>query len=204
MKRLVLATAAGLLGLAALPASAELERNVTLEKEALENGVIAAEWEGSEGSGLNTSWFLDGTATTGSCADTDEMSRCDSTLIAIDPDLVFDAKKPSTLTFRIEGFGPTDDYDLRVYESDENGKVGTYLGSPASDAQSTSPLPIDPRATSVGDYETVTTSVRPTTKAKYYLVEVVYFAVADGTTYTGKATLSKVPAQPAPEPAPAS
>lgn len=197
MKRLVLATTAGLLGLAALPASADVERTAVLEKEALEAGSIAYEWTGSEGSGLNTSWFLDGTATTGSCADADEQSRCDSTLVQVDPDLVL-AKSGVPLTFRIEGFDPTDDYDLRVYASDAQGTARTYLGSPDSDAQAGSPLPIDPRATSFGDYET---KVVPNARAgQYYLVEVVYFAVADGTSYTGRATLSKVPDQPEPAP----
>ena len=199
MKRLVLATAAGLLCVAALPASAEIERTTVLEKEALDAGSITYEWTGSEGSGLNTSWFLDSETGAGTCADEDETTRCDTTLVQIDPELFLDKSKPSLLTFRIEGFGPTDDYDLRVYESDASGRLGTYLGSPTSDAQSTSPLPIDPRATSVGDYETVTASAR--TAGNYCLVEVVYFAVADGTSYTGKVTLSKVPAQPAPAPA---
>lgn len=113
----------------------------------------------------------------------------------MDPDLVL-GNSGAPLTVRIEGFGPTDDYDLRVYASDAQGTAQANLGSPDSDVQAGSPLPIDPRATSLGDYET---KVVPNAKAgPYYLVEVVYFAVADGTSYTGKATLSKVPAQPAP------
>jgi len=197
VKRLVLVTAAGLLGRAALPASAELERAVVLEREAIEAGTITQEWTGSEGSGLNTSWFLDGTATTGSCADADETTRCDSTLVQVDPELVL-GRSGVPLTFRIEGFGPTDDDDLRVYASDAQGTARTYLGSPDSDAQAGSPLPVDPRATSLGDYET---KVVPNAKAgQYFLVEVVYFAVADGTTYTGRATLSKIPAQSEPAP----
>lgn len=197
MKRLVLAAAVGLTCLAAFPASATTEREVVLDRATLADGTIAAEWEGLELSGANTSFFLDGLATTGSCADTDATDYCDTTLVQVDPDLVLGTAKP-TLTFRIEGFRPVDDFDLRVYESNAAGEARTYLGSPESDNEKTSPLgDLDLRNTGAGDFETkVVTGVKP---GRYYLVEVVYFAVAQGS-YTGKATLTGVPAQPEPEP----
>ena len=200
MKRLVLAAVAGATVLAALPASAELERTLSLEKEArADDGTIALAWDGATASGLNTSWFLDSEVGGGSCGDTDERSFCDSTLVQVDPELFVDPKKRPTLTFRIEGFRQVDDFDLRVYRSNADGEAREYLGSPDSDVQKTSPLPIDPRATSVGDFESkVVTGVRP---GDFYLVEVVYFAAAQAT-YDGLATLKGVPVQPAPEPTP--
>lgn len=195
MKRIVVTAVAGLACLAALPASAEKERDVVLDAAGLADGVIAAQWAGETRSGANTSWFLDGTATEGTCSDADERTFCDTTLIEIDEALVFGTSKP-TLTIRMEGFRAVDDFDLRVWESNAAGDARTYLGSPESDNAKTSPLAdLDLRNTGPGDYETKTiTNVKP---GRYYLVEVVYFATAEGS-YTGKATLSGVPAQPEP------
>lgn len=163
---------------AAAPAAASPDATVTPDAP-------VATWNGPAANGLNTSFFLDGIATTGSCANTDEQTRCDSTKVFIDADTYASNAK---LTFRIEGFRQVDDFDLRVYDlGTKPNSAGTYLGSPTStDVSNSSPLGSDdPRYTSAGDFENK--EVTGIKADRWYRVDVVYFATAGGT-YTGKVT----------------
>lgn len=194
MKRLALAATGGLICLIAVPASAAPRTT-----EALSSTNLEANWQGATASGVNTSYFLDSFTGRGTCASTDAQSYCDATLVHVDPKIVTDGA--TTITFRIEDFGKAaDDFDLRVYRSDAGGARLEYLGSPTGDIAKTSPLgDLDPRHTFMGDYETkVVTDIRA---ADYYLVEVVYFTVAESS-YKGRATIANLPPQPEPEPAP--
>lgn len=193
MHRLTIAAVSGLaaLALAAPGASAAADRAVSVTHEAPK-----ATWSGATASGLNTSYFLDGTATTGACGK-DQQTYCDSTLVKIDS-LV---DKGAKLTVRMDGFTPVSDFDLRVYQSNDKGERLTYLGSPTGDVAAGSPAgSSDPRHTGPGDFESKeATSVKT---GQYYLVDVVYFAVANDK-YNGTVTVTKTLPNPAPAPAPA-
>jgi hypothetical protein len=140
-------------------------------------------WAGPTATGFNTSWFADSLAGGGTCANTSEQTRCDSTLIEVKADRV---ASNAGLRIDMDGFRPTDDFDLRVYDLGTKPKsAGTYLGSPTgTTAGDASPLGSnDPRYTSAGDFEyKVVTGIKP---GRFYRVDVVYFAVASGT-YNGK------------------
>ena len=164
------------------------------------NSVTALEptavWAGMKTSGANTS-FLTSLAKPAACS-TNPETYCDDTLVKLD---VLNTDAQTRLKFRIADFGkPTDDFDLRVYRSDASGTVGAYLGSPVGDVASTSPLGSDdPRYTGPGDFETkIVSGVAP---GDYYLIRVVYFAVADST-YKGSVTIEGLPPQPEPTPTP--
>lgn len=193
MNRLTVAAVSGLaaLAVAAPAASAAPDRTVSVTHEAPK-----ASYTGATGNGANVSYFLDGTATKGACGKTDQ-DRCDSTLVRIDS-LV---EKSAKLKVLMNGFAPVSDFDLRVYASNDKGERLSYLGSPDSETAKTSPLGTsDPRATSAGDFESKEISGVKTNQ--YYLIEVVYFAVANDK-YTGTVEVTKTLPTPAPAPAPA-
>ena len=152
-------------------------------------------WTGATTTGANTSFF----ATAGTCNSVDAQSYCDDTLVKLD---VLKTDAMTQLKFRIADFGkPTDDFDIRVYTSDQYGSVGTYLGSPRGDVADTSPLDTnDPRHTGPGDFETkLVSNVLP---GDYYLIRVVYFAIAQSN-YKGSVQILNLPPQDEPTPAPA-
>ena len=151
-------------------------------------------WTGTTAAGANTSFF----ATAGTCNTVDARTYCDDTLVKLD---VLKTDALTQLKFRIAGFGkPTDDFDLRVYRSDEFGTVGTYLQAPRGDIADSSPLGTsDPRHTGPNDFETkIVSDVLP---GEYYLIRVVYFAVAQSN-YTGSVQVLNLPPQPEPTPTP--
>jgi hypothetical protein len=151
-------------------------------------------WTGATADGANTSFF----ATSGTCNTVDARTYCDDTLVKLD---VLKTDALTQLKFRIADFGkPVDDFDLRVYRSDEYGTVGAYLGSPTGDVTTTSPLGTDdPRNTFMGDFETkVISDVEP---GEYFLVRVVYFTVVQSN-YKGSVQILNLPPQPEPTPTP--
>ena len=189
MKRIVLLALAGAVGLAstgsASAAPADQQGAVSAKKKAYS-------WTGQTGSGANVSFFGESlTGESGSCASTSPATMCDETLVKVDVRDTAGAK----LTFRIQGFSKaSDDFDLRVYTSNAKGVPLKHLGSPTGDVAGSSPLgELDPRHTAAGDFETVTVSTPES--GGYYLVQVVYFAVANSS-YKGSATLSGLPKQP--------
>lgn len=153
-----------------------------------------ASWTSPVGSGVNTSFFLDSFTKGGKCgAVSDPQTACDQTVVHVTGNLGVD----STLTFRIDGFLPTSDFDIRVYEADEDGTPEAYLGSPTStDNDETSPLGSnDPRHTGAGDYENKVVAVGnyadPETGDidQKFVVMVPYFLVLNDS-YKGHATLT--------------
>lgn len=182
---------AALAGLAAAsPAAADADRTVGVSPDA-----PSADWAGETGSGLNTSFFLDGTGPlAGTCAK-DPNTLCDSTLVHVTGEEIGDG----LLTFRIDGFQPYSDFDLRVYESDATGEPGTDLSDPHGDVAASSPLgELDPRHTSIGDFETTEIQLGPYLDGEggpadaYFLVEVPYFLVANDT-FAGHVKLATTP-----------
>ena len=152
-------------------------------------------WTGATTTGANATWFAGVGA---KCNSVETQSYCDDTLVKLD---VLKTDAQTQLKFRIADFGkPTDDFDLRVYRSDEYGSVGTYLGSPRGDVADTSPLDtLDPRHTGPNDFETkIVSDVQP---GEYYLIRVVYFAVAQSN-YKGSVQILNLPPQPEPTPTP--
>ncbi|MCW2992046.1 MAG: hypothetical protein JWM73_2640 [Solirubrobacterales bacterium] len=186
------ALAAALAGLAlAAPAVAAPDRSVAIDPAA-----PAVSWDGAAGTGLNTSFFLDGTAPgqTGTCAK-DPNTMCETTLVHVTGDDI----GAGSVKFRIDGFQPISDFDLRVYTSDETGAPGDDISDPHGDVADSSPLGTsDPRHTSAGDYETTTIDLGEYLDGAggpldaYFLVEVPYFIVAQDT-YAGHATLTSTP-----------
>jgi hypothetical protein len=161
------------------------------------------------GNGANTSYFADGLAgQKGTCGPlTDLRTACDKTLVRVTGVV----GEGSTLKFRIDGFRPVSDFDIRVYTSDETGELDAYQGSPTStDVSESSPLEgDDPRYTSAGDYENKVVDVAAFADSEtgvidqYFAVVVPYFAVAQDA-YQGHAVLDPkpfvAPAEPAPLP----
>lgn len=167
---------------ASAPSASAAARTVTLGP-----GAATATWTGAKASGLNVSWFTDSINKSGRCGSSLQ-DYCDETLIHLTAGPA-GFSPGAQASFRIEGFSPqASDFDLRVYESDASGALGTYLGSPTSDNAGSSKLgDLDPRNTWIGDYETV--GAVPFGTDAYYLMRVVYFTVADGT-YQGKVRLT--------------
>ena len=128
-----LALLAALAGLSALAPSA-----LASEAQSVDNTKTAASWTGPIANGLNVSFLLDGIATDGECGDlASPDTACDSTVVHV-TGIVGEG---STLTFRIDGFLPVSDFDLRVYTADAEGNPETYLDSPTStDVSDSSPL----------------------------------------------------------------
>lgn len=149
-------------------------------------------WTSAVGNGLNLTWLVNTGPAKGTCG-TDLQNFCDVTLVHLVADHLAEG---SQLKFRLDGFGPASDFDLRVYASDADKTYGAKtIASPTGDVTTTSPAGgNDPRATSAGDYETVITDVSglidPDTGAvdAYYLVMIPYFMVANDK-YTGTVTL---------------
>jgi hypothetical protein len=141
----------------------------------------AAKLSGPVATGLNVSFFVHSLTGTGGCG-TDVVNRCATFLFKADEFVGtqgLGAVKTATATFRLDGYTAASDFDLRVYESNEQGQPGTYLGSPTStDVGDSSPLGgDDPRYTGAGDFENkVVPGVRP---GRYYLVMVPYFSVVE-------------------------
>ena len=191
------ATLAGL-GLTA-PALASAPQSVGNDGD---SPVLKADWTGPVANGLNTSFFLDGTVPgqTGTCGTPDDpQTACDSTLVHV-TGVYGDG---SQIAFRIDGFQPVSDFDLRVYTADADGKPETYLGSPSSsDVSESSPLgDADPRYTSAGDYENkvvdLTQYADPATGVvdQTFVVEVPYFIAAQDS-YSGHAVVTPQPFTP--------
>ena len=154
-----------------------------------------ATWTGATADGANVTFLP---VVTDACNTVDARSYCDDTLVKVD---VLATDATTQLKFRIADFGKAvDDFDLRVYRSNAAGTRGQYLGAPDGDIASSSPLGADdPRHTFAGDPETkVVNGVVP---GEYYLVRVVYFAVASSN-YKGSAQLLNLPPQPEPAPTP--
>lgn len=161
---------------------------------------LAADWTGPTGLGVNLSYFLDGLLTTGSCGDVAEpQAACDKTLVHV-KGVVGDG---SSVKFRIDGFLPISDFDIRVYTADADGNLDTYLGSPSStDVSESSPLgSSDPRYTSIGDYENKLVDLSPYADYEtgaidqWFAVVVPYFLVVNDK-YDGHATLDAKPFVP--------
>jgi hypothetical protein len=163
----------------------------------------AAKWDGVKTTGANVSWFTDSLRPSGKCDTAGPTSYCDDILVHF---TAAELAEGAALKFRIEGFDPLpSDFDLRVYRSDATGEAGEYLDSPEGDFAS-GPYPTDgsPLApvgevlfpnleTSSSDFETKIVDLADTVDEEtgasdaYFLVRVVYFAVADGT-YKGSAS----------------
>ena len=187
MKKLILLAAVCLALIPAVPASAA-PREAAVNKDTLKTT-----WTGATTSGANASWFGDFVTDGGTCNSTEATAYCDETLVKVD---IRKTKSNTQLKLRIDQFGkPSDDFDLRVYESNANGDRITYLGSPAGEVCETSPLGCDdPRNTAAGDFETkIISNIKA---CQYYLVQVVYFAVVESN-YRGSAELLNLPPQPA-------
>jgi hypothetical protein len=191
---------AALVGLAALAPSA-----LASEAQSVDTTKTVADWTGPVGTGANTSFLLDGIATDGTCGDlASPDTACDATVVHV-TGIVGEG---STITFRIDGFLPISDFDLRVYTADAEGNADTYLDSPTStDVSESSPLgSSDPRYTSAGDYENKVVDVAQFADAEtgvidqHFVVQVPYFLVASDS-YAGHATLDAKPfVAPEPEP----
>ncbi len=151
----------------------------------------AATWTSAPGNGANVSYFADLGAgpsqLRGSCG-SDPQNNCDLTLVHItDAPL-----SGGSVKFRIDGFQPVSDFDLRVYGSDASGAEYEDLSDPQGDVAAGSPLGSnDPRHTSVGDFETTEIPLGGYVDDEgeaWFLVKVPYFLVANDS-YTGHATL---------------
>jgi hypothetical protein len=177
---------------------------VASPNQAISPAKLKADWASPAGVGLNTSYLLDGLAgQKGTCGGLDNpQTACDKTLVHLTGII----GEGSTVKFRIDGFLPVSDFDLRVYTADAAGNLETHLGSPSStDVSETSPLGADdPRWTSAGDYENklvdVTQYADPETGVvdQWFAVVVPYFLSANDV-YQGHATLDAKPFV-APEP----
>ena len=166
--------------------------------QAISPDKLKADWTSPVGTGLNTSYFLDGTAgQSGTCgALSDPRAACDKTLVHVTGVV----GEGSSITFRIDGFLPVSDFDLRVYTAEADGTLVDDLGSPTTtDAEESSPLgELDPRRTSAGDFENKVVDI--TSYADYetgeidqwFAVVVPYFLVANDK-YAGHATLDAKP-----------
>lgn len=160
-----------------------------------------ADWTGAAALGLNQSFLLDGIAgQAGTCGALDDpRTACDKTLVHV-TGIVGEG---SSIKFRIDGFLPVSDFDIRVYTADAEGTIESYLGSPTStDAGEQSGLGSDdPRYTSAGDYENKVVDVTQYANFEtgeidqWFAVVVPYFfSPNDG--YAGHATLDAKPFVP--------
>jgi hypothetical protein len=175
--RLVAIVGAAVAVAMAAPAAQAAPRKATVTPTA------KAAWNGTTAVGLNGTWFTDSLRPSGACGK-DTQNYCDDTLVHFTSTT---APADSYLTFRIDGFQPVSDFDLRVYLADSTGEPIEYLGSPTGDVTKTSPAGSDdPRNTWIGDYESKTVNALP---GDYYLVRVVYFTVANDA-YKGSVTWS--------------
>lgn len=184
------ALAATLVSLAlAAPAGAALTRTVDVTP------TTRADWTSPLGSGLNLTWLANTGPAKGACG-TDPQNYCELTLVHVT------AKDVATaaLTFRIDGFGPASDFDLRVYASDPQGTFsGKTVASPKGDSTKGPLGGDDPRNTAAGDFETVelvaddAIDFETNKLDAYYLVMVPYFTVFNDK-YSGHVSLATTPA----------
>lgn len=186
------ALAATLAGLAlAGTASAAPDRTITVTSGP---APVTADWIGAVGTGLNTSFFLDGNVPgqTGTCGSVDDpQTACETTLVHV----VGDPIGSGTVTFRIDGFQPVSDFDLRAFASDETGAAEGDPADPTGDSESGPLGALDPRATSAGDFETATIPLdggEGEPLDQYFLVQVPYFMVANDS-YTGHVKVETTP-----------
>src|SRR3954447_11711679 len=94
----------------AAPAAQAAPRKETVTRTA------RAAWRGPVASALNPTWFTDSLRHTGQCG-SDPQTYCDDTLVRYKTN----STAPAALIFRIDGFQPVSDFDLRVYLSDAAG-----------------------------------------------------------------------------------
>ncbi len=177
-------TLLGALAALALAAPASASPTVTISPTS------AATWTGPVGNGANVSHFADlgvgPSQLRGKCG-SDLQTNCDITLVHI----TGAPTSGGSVKFRIDGFQPYSDFDLRVYGSDASGEQYEDLTAPQGDVAASSPLGSDdPRHTSAGDFETTEVSLSGYVSGgqAWFLVKVPYFLVANDT-YTGHATL---------------
>lgn len=162
----------------AAPASAAtFDHNATLSPDA-----ATATWTGATSTALNTSFFLDGTAPgqKGTCGK-DPNTMCENGLVHV----VASGVSGGQAVFRIDGFQPYSDFDLRVYSADDQGAPDGDSISPTGDNEGTSPAGgNDPRNTGAGDFETTTVDLSGYVDEAgnldaYFLIQVPYFTVVN-------------------------
>lgn len=122
----------------------------------------------------------------------DPTTMCDRTLVHVSLSDVQDAE----LTFRLEGFGPATDFDLRVYEAAPDGTHGEgHLDAEGDPSDPELPIPVvgDPRPSlnAAGTYETAIANLSGTEGLvdQYFVVEIPYFTVVNDH-YTLKVALT--------------
>jgi hypothetical protein len=194
------------IGLAAVGIGALAPAALASPNQSVSPAKLKSDWTSPTATGLNTSFFLDGTAPgqKGTCGAMDNpQTACDKTLVH----LTGVVGEGSSLKFRIDGFLPVSDFDIRVYTADEKGAEETYLGSPTdTDICSSSQLGCDdPRYTGPGDYENKVVDAfqyaDPETGVvdQWFAVEVPYFIVSSDA-YQGHVALTATEfVPPAPE-----
>lgn len=193
MRRATQLLVAGML-VAVLPfaaASAEPARDFAL---------VAGEsqtWAGPQTLGLNTNYHGNHDTPVGQVNDavrqvqpvgtctTDQTTYCDLTLVSLTnpvPETDPDGKLTRSATFTVrDGLG---DLDLRIYESNEAGERGAFIGQSAGPLDTLDHTDLD-ETYSVPVVTTRPTLAKPTqaeVSTRYFLVEVVYYAAAG---YTG-------------------
>jgi hypothetical protein len=184
---------------AASASAATFDHQATLTNDAAQPK-LADSWTGATSTGLNTSFFLDGTAPgqTGTCGK-DPNTMCESGLVHV----IATDVSGGQLTFRLDGFQPTSDFDLRVYNADAEGTPDGDSISPTGDNAGTSPLGAnDPRNTGAGDFETTTIDVSSLVDDTgavdaYFLVQIPYFTVINDSYTLGAKLTGLTPFVPA-------
>jgi hypothetical protein len=149
-----------------------------------------ASWPGPTATAFNTTFAFPfpETTGTGSCGK-GLLNFCHTTLVFTGDEPLPPAAK---LVFRIDGFEPHEDLDLRLQRLDPSTFAPLETLSPARRcpvSEGTGPVPL-----LAGDAESCTVGVK---RGQVYLLEVVYFAVPGGD-YRGSVALSGVPAPPSP------
>ena len=138
-----------LAGLALAPAAqAAPDRSITLTADA-----PTATWTSADGTGINPWNQADQApnAPVGHACTKSPHQYCDTALVRVQlQDL------SGTVSFRIEGFQNRSDFDLRVYEADDQGNATSEYITPSGDGNGLVPL-----ETFFGDWETSTATVAP-------------------------------------------
>jgi hypothetical protein len=171
--RRILTAAALAAAVCAAPASAATtDHTLVLGPDALTGKVT-----GATATGFNTSYFLDGIAGPGGTCGKDTQTMCETTLVHV----VAPETGGGTITFRLDGFQPYSDFDLRAYEADADGTPVSDMFDPTGDSESSPLGGIDPRATRAGDFETSHAALTADDAIggvdQYFLVRVPYFMV---------------------------
>ena len=136
-------------------------------------------WQGSAATGANPYVTYPSR-----CSSEDPKARCEHVLVEMtNAPAAGEASTTATVTVSIDQFGPVPepftDLDLMVYESDELGSLGPFVGESVWWLQTT------PRGEHV-TFELETSAERP---SRFYLVRVIYFASAQSG-YRGTVSLS--------------